>query len=71
MHAGDADIGGEVSLCEVVAALVVIESDCACLLMQVNVGAGTITCNYGEAHCKRSSASAATPVAAPLLQLQC
>ena len=29
--------------------LLVMASDWACLLMQVNVGAGTITCNYGEA----------------------
>ena len=49
VHAGDADIGEQVSRDEVAPAAFVMASDCACLLMQVNVGAGTITCNYGEA----------------------
>ena len=51
VHAGDADIGEHVSLDEVAPAVSVTTSDCACLLIQVNIGAGTITCNYGEALC--------------------
>ena len=71
VYAGDADIGEQVSLDEVTPAVSVVVSHCLCLLTQVNIGAGTITCNYGEPRRSCTSASAATPVAAPMLLLQC